>query len=97
MRKFVFILSLFVCFSNTLLTQPFQNVMIDNTGAPEEPSICINPKNINLVVAAANIDFFYWSSNGGLSWTKGTLTGTYGFGVIHACQWILQAAFTFFI
>jgi hypothetical protein len=51
--------------------------MIDNTGAHEEPSICINPKNINLVVAAANIDFFYWSSNGGLSWTKGTLTGTY--------------------
>ncbi|MGA2667306.1 MAG: T9SS type A sorting domain-containing protein [Ignavibacteria bacterium] len=56
-----------------VIAQTFQNVMIDNVGAPEEPSISINPKNISQLVAGANIDLYYWSSNGGFNWTKGTL------------------------
>jgi hypothetical protein len=63
--------------NGSLLSQPFQNVLIDNTGGPEEPSICINPKNTNFVVAGANINSYYYSSNGGFNWTEGTLTGTY--------------------
>jgi hypothetical protein len=58
-------------------SQPFTNVVIDNNGGPEEPSICINPKNINLLVAGSNTDQYYYSSNGGLNWTEGVLTGTY--------------------
>lgn len=72
---------LFLFFSFILLTsvssQPFTNIQIDATGSPEEPSIIINPKNTNLMVAGANINFYYWSTNGGANWSKGTLTGTY--------------------
>lgn len=55
----------------------YTNVQIDASGAPEEPSIIINPKNTNLMVAGANINFYYWSTNGGANWSKGTLGGTY--------------------
>jgi len=66
----------------SLLSQPFQNIMISNIQAPEEPSICINPKNLNQVVGGANLNSFYYSSNGGLNWTRGVLVdgqnGVYG-------------------
>jgi hypothetical protein len=35
---------------------------------PEEPSICINPKNVNLLVAGANINYVSYSTNGGTNW-----------------------------
>jgi hypothetical protein len=76
MKTHTFII-LILALTNILYSQPFQNVQIDNTGSPEEPSICINPKNTNFVVAGANINSYYYSSNAGLNWTEGTLTGTY--------------------
>jgi BNR/Asp-box repeat len=54
------------------------NVLISNTGFPEEPSICINPKNTQELVAGANIDHVYYSHNGGETWTKNTLTCPWG-------------------
>lgn len=60
-----------------LLRGQYTNVQIDASGGPEEPSIIMNPKNTNLIVAGSNIDNYYYSSNGGSSWSKGTLTGTY--------------------
>jgi hypothetical protein len=55
----------------------YQNVMISNTGSPEEVTICINPKNPLQVVAGCNINHFYWSTNGGLTWSpRGTLTSS---------------------
>ncbi|HEX8516012.1 MAG TPA: T9SS type A sorting domain-containing protein [Bacteroidia bacterium] len=51
----------------------FTNVMISNTNDPEEISICINPKNPSQVVAGANINNLYRSSDGGLTWNVGTL------------------------
>jgi hypothetical protein len=64
--------------TGVLFAQPFTNVQIDNSGSPEEPSICMNPKNTNLLVAGANIDYYYYSANGGTSWTKGgSIFGTY--------------------
>jgi BNR/Asp-box repeat len=54
------------------------NVLISNTGFPEEPSICINPKNTQELVAGANIDHVYYSHNGGETWTKNTLTCSWG-------------------
>lgn len=73
MKKYIYILSFLLSFYGILNAQTYLNVMVDNVGAPEEPSIAINPKNINQLVAGANIDFYYWSSNGGYNWTKGTL------------------------
>jgi len=64
--------------SVSAFSQPYQNVMIGNQNSPEEVSICINPKNLNQVVAGANITNCYYSTNGGLTWTWQTMTSTYG-------------------
>jgi hypothetical protein len=58
-------------------SQPFQNVQVGNTNGPEEVTICINPKNINQLVAGANINNVYRSSNGGLNWIGSTMTSSY--------------------
>ena len=46
------------------------NVLIGTDNSPNEPSICINPKNPQQVVAGANIDNIYYSNDGGSSWTQ---------------------------
>lgn len=59
----------------------YKNVMIhDGSGffAPEEPSICISPKDPNQVVAGANINSQYYSEDGGKTWTRQTLKSKYG-------------------
>ena len=72
----LFILSFFIC--GYLHSQSsYMNVMVRNQSSPEEVSICINPKNLNQIVAGANIDKYYYSTNAGFNWTSGTLTSTY--------------------
>jgi hypothetical protein len=56
----------------------FPNIMIGNINAPEEPSIMINPKNTNEMVAASNIDNYYYSQDGGVTWQSGMITSSYG-------------------
>ena len=73
-QKFVF----WGCFFITTIVFSQQNIMIDNVGSPNEPSISINPNNTNQLVAGSNIDNVYRSNDGGLTWTKSTLTSTYG-------------------
>lgn len=74
----VFILILISGFySEDNIRAQYQNVMITNTGSPNEPAICINPKNTNQVVAGSNLNFYYYSTNSGLNWSKATLTSSY--------------------
>lgn len=54
-----------------------QNVVI-HSGTPTEPTIAIHPTNPNIITAAANINNYYYSTNGGLNWTRKTLTSTFG-------------------
>ncbi|MBS1552226.1 MAG: glycosyl hydrolase, partial [Bacteroidetes bacterium] len=70
----VFIL---IFFSVSISVAQYTNVLITNTGSPTEPSICINPKNTDIVVAGSNIKYYYYSTNSGLNWTKQTLTSSY--------------------
>ena len=58
----------------------YQNVRVSLPTAsdPEEVSIAINPSNPSNLAAGANIDYYYYSTNGGLNWTQGRLTSTYG-------------------
>jgi hypothetical protein len=51
----------------------YQNVMISNEQYPEEPSIMMNPKNPNQLVAGANLKSYYISEDGGFNWTRGDL------------------------
>jgi hypothetical protein len=56
----------------------YPNILIGQSDSPNEPSICINPKNLNQMVAGANNDNYYYSEDGGLTWSEGVLTSSYG-------------------
>lgn len=68
MNQFFSVLLFLVIVSVRAFAQ-FPNVMISNFNDPEEVSICINPKNPTQVVAGANIDNVFHSSDGGATWT----------------------------
>ena len=72
MKKINFLLALL--FFATTLSAQYTNVMISNVNDPEEVSIRINPKNSNQVVAGANLDNVYHSSDGGATWSIGNLS-----------------------
>jgi len=54
------------------------NVVIGEGSGISEPSIFVNPVNPNEMVAGANINHYYYSSDGGINWNTGTLSSTYG-------------------
>jgi hypothetical protein len=58
----------------------YQNIRIDGPQSwqPEEVTIAINPLNPNIIAAAANIDHFYLSTNGGLNWSESHLSSMLG-------------------
>lgn len=80
MKKIILTIILIIIsgfYSENNIRAQYQNVMITNTGSPNEPAICINPKNTNQVVAGSNLNFYYYSTNSGLNWSKATLTSSY--------------------
>ena len=77
MRPHYFFLVIFFLAPGLLMSQ-YQNFMISNEDFPEEPSIMINPKNTDEIVAGANTASFYYSDDGGSTWNLGTLTSSYG-------------------
>lgn len=57
----------------------YTNVKINKTNhQPEEVTIAINPANPLNLAAGANINNYYYSFDGGKSWSEGILTSTYG-------------------
>lgn len=52
--------------------------MISNQNNPNEPSIMFNPENPNQMVAAANINNVYRSSDAGISWEQIAISSSYG-------------------
>jgi hypothetical protein len=60
---------LVICFASNSYSQ-YPNILVDNSGSPEEVTIAINPLNPNVLAAGANIDNFYRSTNGGNNWTE---------------------------
>lgn len=55
-----------------------QNIQISSVGNPSEPSIFMDPKNPRYIVAGANISSMYYSQDTGRTWTRKTLSSTYG-------------------
>jgi len=72
-------LLLFVTFPSWVLAQ-YPNVRVSQVGStdPEEVTISINPTNPLNLAAGANIDYYYYSMDGGLTWTEGQLTSPLG-------------------
>jgi len=79
---YLFIASLLI--SKNLGAQ-FQNVLISNSGTPNETSIMIDPKHSNIIVAGANAfgsnswSGYYYTTNGGLNWSRDFLQSTAAF------------------
>jgi hypothetical protein len=67
-----------ICLSGIVTQAQYPNILIGNSDTPNEPSIMINPKNPNQVVAGSNIDIYYYSGDGGMTWQEGRLSSTYG-------------------
>lgn len=55
-----------------------QNVLIGIQNNPNEPSIAINPKSPNILIAGANINNCYVSLDTGRTWKSQILTSSYG-------------------
>ncbi len=73
MIKTLYLIVPFIFFLSTSVLSQYPNILIDNTGSPEEVTIAINPLNPDILAAGSNIDNFYRSTNGGLTWTESHL------------------------
>lgn len=59
----------------------YQNILVGESLSfkePEETTIVIDPNNCHHMVAGANNDNFYYSTDSGYTWTHGLLISTYG-------------------
>jgi len=77
MKKTI-ILFCILCICTPALQAQHLNVLISDKNKPEEPSICINPKNPDIIMAGANIDNYFISTDGGYTWNINRLNSTYG-------------------
>ena len=92
--KTIYLLIISIFMITTVFGQ-YQNIVIDDEGSPEEPSIMMNPNNPDQLVAGSNIDNYYYSEDGGYTWTKGNLVSP-GNGVWGDPCIIVDTAGTFY-
>lgn len=71
-------LILSVFFVTIQVKAQYANILISEVDNPNEPSIYINPKNTNHIIAGANINSYYFSYDGGQTWNRNPLTSTLG-------------------
>src|SRR5579871_124529 len=78
MRKFWW-LTLLLLAARTSFAQPV-NVRVSDPKLrdPEEVSIAVNPKNPAQLAAGSNLDYFYTSSDSGMTWSSGRIHQTLG-------------------
>ena len=69
----LFAIVTFIFFSLSTFSQ-FENIMISSVSNPEEPSIFINTKHPELIMAGANIHSQYLSQDSGRTWVRSVLT-----------------------
>lgn len=73
---------LFACVPAMLFSQAITNVLVANYSGDGECTIVINPASPNNMLAAANPDVMYRSSDGGLTWTTFNLSTFSSVGLI---------------
>jgi len=59
---------------------PYTNVRVDSSPFldAEEVTIAVNPSNPSNLVAGANLNYVFYSNDGGLTWTQNRLTSSMG-------------------
>ena len=76
MKKFTHLfVTLTLLYSINIFSQ-YPNILVDNSGSPNEVTIAINPLNPDILAAGANINCFYRSTNGGLNWTESQMVSS---------------------
>ena len=77
MRPYLFIL--IGCVKYALLFGQFTNYRISYVNQnPVEPSVAINPLNTDEVAVGAVLEYYYFSTDGGIQWKSDTLSSPYG-------------------
>lgn len=74
LRKNIFLMPLLILFFTA--QAQYQNVRIENFSGPNEPSIAINPLNTQEIMVGSNLNYWYFSDDGGYSWSGGVLTSS---------------------
>lgn len=77
MKNILFLFISLLYFNYTAFSQ-FTNIVIDDSGNPNEPSIAINLKYNNQLISGSNINNVYISNDTGRTWTAKTLNSDYG-------------------
>lgn len=75
--KLIGILTFFLTVS-LIASAQHENILISTSNVPEEPSIYVNPNNQDHIVGGANIKNYYYSNDGGYTWTGGIMSSSYG-------------------
>lgn len=76
-----FTLILWCCLAPALLEAQHVNIRIAgsiNGMDPNEPSVCINPRNTNEIMIGTNANHSYFSADGGRTWQHQVLQSTFG-------------------
>ncbi len=75
----VFISLLFCMILCGFFTQAqHKNICISSKSDPEEVTICIDPLKPNVIVAGANTEHYYYSSDTGRTWKDGSMRSSFG-------------------
>lgn len=69
---------LLVLLASSAAQSLYRNVKISDENDPSEVTIAINPTDHNNMVAASNIENYYYSFDGGLSWQSRRSASAYG-------------------
>jgi len=77
MKEAYLIVWLFCCLPFISWGQ-YPNMMVGNQYNPNEPTIMINPFNPDNMVAGSNNDKYYYSNDGGDTWSMGMLSSSFG-------------------
>ena len=75
MKNLFFLTSIFLSFS---VYAQFTVVDVSTNSYPAEPSIAMDPAAPNWLIAAANLNVFFVSSDTGKTWTESRVTSTLG-------------------
>jgi hypothetical protein len=77
MIRYLFFLALFFFSIYSFSQSIYRNILITNESEPSEVTISVNPFDNRNFVGAANIDSYFYTFDGGETWSVRTLTSSY--------------------